>query len=77
MKPHGVTVTVVRPGFVRSKMTEGLKPAPMSQTPEQVADIVVTAVRNRREQVWSPGAWRVIMSVLRHVPRPIFRKLPF
>ncbi|MET0235979.1 MAG: decaprenylphospho-beta-D-erythro-pentofuranosid-2-ulose 2-reductase [Kibdelosporangium sp.] len=77
LKPHGVTVSVIRPGFVRSKMTEGLKAAPLSQTPEQVAEIVVDTVRNRREQAWAPGVFRVVMSVLKHVPRPIFRKLPF
>ncbi|MCE7004869.1 decaprenylphospho-beta-D-erythro-pentofuranosid-2-ulose 2-reductase [Kibdelosporangium philippinense] len=77
LKPHGVTVTVVRPGFVRTKMTEGLKAAPLSQTADQVADTVVSAVRNRREQVWAPAAMRGVMSILRHVPRPIFRKLPF
>jgi decaprenylphospho-beta-D-erythro-pentofuranosid-2-ulose 2-reductase len=77
LKPHGVTVTVIRPGFVKSKMTEGLKEAPLSQTPEQVAEVVVNAVRNRREQAWAPAAMRPVMSVLRHVPRAIFRKLPF
>jgi decaprenylphospho-beta-D-erythro-pentofuranosid-2-ulose 2-reductase len=76
LRPSGVHVAVVRPGFVHTKMTEGMKAAPLSQTPQQVADIVVDAVRNRRELVWAPGAFRWVMSVLRHVPRPIFRKLP-
>jgi decaprenylphospho-beta-D-erythro-pentofuranosid-2-ulose 2-reductase len=77
LKPHGVTVSVIRPGFVKTKMTDGLKAAPLSQTPEQVAEVVVNAVRNRREQAWAPAAFRPVMSILRHVPRPIFRKLPF
>lgn len=77
LRPEGVRVTVIRPGFVRSKMTEGLKPAPLSQTPEQVAEITVNAVRDRREQAWAPGTMRYVMMVLRHLPRAIFRKLPF
>ncbi|ONI72633.1 decaprenylphospho-beta-D-erythro-pentofuranosid-2-ulose 2-reductase [Actinosynnema sp. ALI-1.44] len=77
LKEHGVTVTVVRPGFVRTKMTVGMKPAPLSQTADQVAEVVVNAVRTRREQVWAPAVFRGVMSILRHVPRPIFRKLPF
>jgi decaprenylphospho-beta-D-erythro-pentofuranosid-2-ulose 2-reductase len=77
LQPAGVKVTVVRPGFVRSKMTEGMKSAPMAQTPDQVAEATVKAVRAGREQVWAPGAMRFVMMVLRHVPRPIFRKLPF
>ena len=38
--------------------------------------MVVDAVRNRREQVWAPAPLRVLMSVLRHLPRPVFRRLP-
>ncbi len=76
LRPHGVTVTVVRPGQVRTKMTEGMGKAPLEQTAEQVADIAVKAARDGKELVWAPGAFRFVMSVLRHVPRPIFRKLP-
>ncbi|EID54145.1 decaprenylphospho-beta-D-erythro-pentofuranosid-2-ulose 2-reductase [Saccharomonospora xinjiangensis] len=76
LRPHGVTVTVVRPGQVRTKMTEGLGKAPLEQTAQQVADIAVKAVGEGKDLVWAPGAFRLVMSVLRHVPRPIFRKLP-
>jgi decaprenylphospho-beta-D-erythro-pentofuranosid-2-ulose 2-reductase len=76
LRPSGVTVTVVRPGFVHTRMTEGLKPAPLSTTPEAVAAVVVAAIRNRTELVWAPGALRWVMSALRHVPRPLFRRLP-
>lgn len=76
LREYGVGVLVVRPGFVRSKMTEGLKPAPLSVGPEDVAGAVVDGVRNRREIVWVPGPMRAVMSGLRHVPRPLFRKLP-
>ncbi|MFF4598383.1 decaprenylphospho-beta-D-erythro-pentofuranosid-2-ulose 2-reductase [Amycolatopsis sp. NPDC001319] len=73
---HGVQVTVVRPGHVKTKMTAGLKDAPLAQTAEQVADIAVTAARTGKDLVWAPAQFRLVMSVLRHVPRPIFRKLP-
>lgn len=76
LRPHGVTVTVVRPGQVRTKMTEGLGKAPLEQTAQQVADIAVKAAGEGKDLVWAPGAFRLVMSVLRHVPRPIFRKLP-
>jgi decaprenylphospho-beta-D-erythro-pentofuranosid-2-ulose 2-reductase len=45
LRPHGVTVTVVRPGQVRTKMTEGMGKAPLEQTAEQVAEISVDAER--------------------------------
>jgi decaprenylphospho-beta-D-erythro-pentofuranosid-2-ulose 2-reductase len=76
LRPSGAHVAVVRPGFVHTKMTEGLKAAPLSVTPEQVADVVVDAVRKRRELVWAPAPLRFVMSALRHVPRPLFRRLP-
>lgn len=72
----GVSVLVVRPGFVRSKMTEGLEPAPLATTPEQVAEAIVTGIRRGRHTVWVPGAMRLVMSGLRHLPRPVFRRLP-
>lgn len=73
----GVNVLVVRPGFVRSKMTEGLKAAPLATTPEQVAELTVAAVRTGKEQVWAPKLFQLVMIILKLVPRPIFRKLPF
>ena len=76
LRPHGISVTVVRPGFVHSRMTEGMKAAPLSSTPAQVANVIVDAVRKRKELVWAPAPLRLLMSVLRHIPRPIFRKLP-
>ncbi len=76
LRPSGVHVAVVRPGFVHTRMTAGLKAAPLSVTAEQVADVMVDAVRRRRELVWAPTSLRYVMSALRHVPRPIFRRLP-
>lgn len=76
LRPYGINVTVVRPGFVHTRMTAGLKSAPLSLTPQQVADVIVAAVRKRKELVWAPAPLRVLMSVLRHIPRPIFRRLP-
>ena len=72
----GVSVLVVRPGFVRSKMTEGLDDAPLATTPDAVAEAIVTSVRKGRHTVWVPGAMRWVMSGLRHTPRAVFRKLP-
>lgn len=72
----GVSVLVVRPGFVRSKMTHGLPDAPLATTPEAVADAIVSGVRKGRHTVWVPGAMRWVMSGLRHTPRGVFRRLP-
>lgn len=76
LRPQGISVTVVRPGFVHTRMTEGLQAPPLSSTPEQVADVIIAAVAKRKELVWAPAPLRILMSVLRHIPRPIFRRLP-
>jgi decaprenylphospho-beta-D-erythro-pentofuranosid-2-ulose 2-reductase len=72
----GVNVVVVRPGFVHTKMTEGLDAAPLATTPDKVAEAIVDGVAKGAHTVWAPPALRYVMSVLRHVPRPIFRRLP-
>jgi decaprenylphospho-beta-D-erythro-pentofuranosid-2-ulose 2-reductase len=72
----GVGVMVVRPGFVKTKMTEGLEPAPLSTTPDAVAEEIVKGLARGSHTVWAPGPLRAVMSALRHVPRPIFRRLP-
>ncbi|MER5793379.1 decaprenylphospho-beta-D-erythro-pentofuranosid-2-ulose 2-reductase [Streptomyces sp. NPDC001980] len=72
----GVHVMVVRPGFVRTKMTRGLEEAPLATTPEAVATAIEIGLRRRSEVVWVPGALRVVMSALRHAPRSVFRRLP-
>ncbi len=72
----GVQVIVVRPGFVHTKMTRGLDPAPLSTTPEAVATAIVEGLARGSHTVWAPPALRWVMAVLRHVPRPLFRRLP-
>ncbi|EGX55593.1 short-chain dehydrogenase [Streptomyces zinciresistens K42] len=72
----GVHVMVVRPGFVRTRMTAGLDEAPLATTPEAVATAIELGLRRRSETVWVPGALRVVMSALRHAPRALFRRLP-
>ena len=72
----GVHLLIVRPGFVTTKMTAGLEKAPMSTTPDAVAERTVAALIAQRPVVWVPGALRVVMAVLRHLPTPVFRRLP-
>ncbi len=72
----GVRVMVVRPGFVTGRMTAGMKAAPMATTPAAVADAVAANITAATGTVWVPGGLRYAMSVLRHLPRAIFRRLP-
>ena len=72
----GVHVMVVRPGFVRTRMTDGLPEAPLSVGPEEVAAAIVSGLKHQRETVYVPSTMRYVMSGLRHLPRSVFRKLP-
>jgi len=72
----GVRVMIVRPGFVHTKMTEGMDAAPLSTTADAVADAIIRGLARGSHTVWVPGTLRYVMSALRHVPRPVFRKLP-
>jgi decaprenylphospho-beta-D-erythro-pentofuranosid-2-ulose 2-reductase len=72
----GVHVMVVRPGFVKTKMTAGLDPVPFSTTPDVVAAEIVKGLARGAHTVWVPPVLRVVMSVLRHAPRALFRRLP-
>jgi len=72
----GAHVLVVRPGMVRTKMTAGLPEVPLTTDPEQVAAIVVKALRKGKNTVYAPGPLRFVMTGLKAVPRPLFRKLP-
>nr|WP_218888562.1 decaprenylphospho-beta-D-erythro-pentofuranosid-2-ulose 2-reductase [Saccharopolyspora hordei] len=76
LEEYGVKVTVVRPNFTHTKLTEGMKPAPMSNTPDSVAKAIVDGVRKGSPVVYAPAQFRWVMTVLRHVPRALFRRLP-
>ena len=73
----GLNLILARPGFVIGAMTEGMKPAVMSVTPDVVADAVVDAAgKGRSTTVWIPRRLAALAAVMRLVPRPIWRHMP-
>lgn len=73
----GVQVVVVRPGFVRTKMTNHLGSQPFATTADAVASDVVQALGTRRSQVvWSPKVLQAVFVPLRLLPRAIWRRMP-
>lgn len=72
----GARVLIVRPGFVRTRMTEGMSPAPMATDADGVADAVVAGLAKGRQIVWAPGTLRWAFVVFRHLPRAVWRRMP-
>ncbi len=71
----GVRVLVVRPGFVKTRMTAGLPVPPMACDAQTVARATVRGLERGSENVWAPGRLRWVMLVLRLLPRPLLRRL--
>ncbi len=76
---RGVTVLTVKPGFVD---TDILKAAGAKRTfwvisPDQAAEGIWKAIRARKQTVYIPGQWGLLMLVIRHIPSVIFRRLSF
>jgi short-subunit dehydrogenase len=72
----GVDLLVVRPGFVIGRMTEGMTPAPLSSTPDQVAAATVRALTKRRRTVWVPWALQPMFGAMRMLPQFVWRRMP-
>ncbi len=72
----GVVVTIVRPGFVHSAMTAGMKAAPFATTVEDVAERVADGMRRGSSVIWAPGVLRYVFALLRILPTAVWRRLP-
>jgi decaprenylphospho-beta-D-erythro-pentofuranosid-2-ulose 2-reductase len=62
--------------MVRTRLSAHVKEAPLTVNKEDVAKLAVASADKGKELVWAPGPFRFVMIILRHIPRPIFRKLP-
>jgi decaprenylphospho-beta-D-erythro-pentofuranosid-2-ulose 2-reductase len=71
----GVQVLIVRAGFVYTKMTDGVSAVPLAVGPDAVAEAMLDGIASRRAIVWVPSVLRYAGSFLRHLPRPIVRRL--
>jgi decaprenylphospho-beta-D-erythro-pentofuranosid-2-ulose 2-reductase len=75
LREENVRVLVVRPGFVHTRMTEGLQPAPLATTPQAVARAVVDGLDRGAHTVWAPRSLRWLMLVVRMLPRRILSRI--
>ncbi|MEM1180304.1 MAG: SDR family NAD(P)-dependent oxidoreductase [Acidobacteriota bacterium] len=74
---EGLHTLDVKPGFVHTAMTAGLKAPPFAGRPEQVAEDVERALDAGKPLLYTPLPWRFVMLVIRFIPRVVMRRLGF
>jgi decaprenylphospho-beta-D-erythro-pentofuranosid-2-ulose 2-reductase len=73
----GLKAVLVKPGFVRTGMTAGLPEPPFAADPDDVAPAIVRAIDRGTPQIYVPAIWRLVMAVIRRLPRAAMRRLGF
>ncbi|MCB1009436.1 MAG: SDR family NAD(P)-dependent oxidoreductase, partial [Acidobacteria bacterium] len=76
-RARGLVVTTVKPGFVRTSMTDGLPAPPFAGDPDPVARRVLRAFDRGVPVVYAPWPWRWVMMIVRHLPRFVMRRVGF
>jgi NAD(P)-dependent dehydrogenase (short-subunit alcohol dehydrogenase family) len=76
-RSRGLKTVCVKPGFVKTGMTAGLRPPPFAGTPDDVARRVLRAIDRGRPEVYVPWAWRWVMFVICRLPRFVMRRIEF
>ena len=76
-RAQGLRTVLVKPGFVKTGMTAGLKPPPFAGDPEDVARTVLKAIDRGTPEVYAPPIWRWVMLAIRLLPRAVMRRIGF
>lgn len=76
-REQGLRTICVKPGFVKTSMTAGLKPPPFAGEPEEVAKLVLRAIEHGTPMVYAPKPWKYVMMVIRSLPRTLMRRIGF
>lgn len=72
---YGILVQTVKPGYVNTAMTAHLGGSPLMAEPEAVAKHIVDAIKARKDVIYTPFFWRYIMSIIKAIPEPLFKRL--
>jgi short-subunit dehydrogenase len=77
LHPLGIPVLTVKPGYVDTGMIWGIvKPdSPLNSTPQRVARDILRAIRRRRNVIYTPWFWRIIMGIVRAIPEFVFKRM--
>lgn len=71
-----VHVLTIKPGFMATKMTEGLPLNPkLTASPKQAADGIYKAYKQKKNVAYVLPVWSIIMLIIKNIPEFIFKKL--
>jgi short-subunit dehydrogenase len=73
----GVQVTTVKPGFIDTAMTFGMKTGPLMASPEACARACLRSAERGRAVVYYPWTWRLVMLIIKHLPEPLMKRMSF
>jgi short-subunit dehydrogenase len=76
-RARGLRTVTVKPGFVRTGMTEGLPEPPFAGDPDAVAARVLRAIERGTPVVYAPPIWSLVMAAIRLLPRAVLRRVQF
>jgi short-subunit dehydrogenase len=76
-RARGLVTICVKPGFIKTGMTAGLKAPPFAGEPDDVAARVLRAIDRKRPLVYAPGIWYWVMFAIRRLPRAVMRRIGF
>lgn len=73
---HHVSVVTIKPGFTRTRMTEGMnRQGFLWADAAEVGDGIVNAMRKGKDEVYLKPIWRLVMLVIKNIPERIFKRL--
>lgn len=75
LQKSGVQVLTIKPGFVDTPMTASFPKGPLWASPEKVALDIDKAIEKKKDVLYTPGFWTLIMFVIRSVPETLFKRL--
>ena len=76
-RAEGLRTVLVKPGYVRTGMTEGLKEPPFTVEAEDAAEAALRAIDRGHPVAYVPAIWRLVMLAVRHMPRWFMRRAEF
>lgn len=75
LSQHGVQVTTIKPGFIDTPMTRGMKGLFWLKTADEAARMIMRSVQKGRQTSYVPGRWRLVSMVIRSIPSVLFRRM--